>query len=76
MLTIKAKDDFFVMRTKKKHWRGDTVFFMRDKRGAITAIWADPNVEVGSFGSAKERRALLRRHLKARAAAARRKARL
>jgi hypothetical protein len=68
MVTIKAAHDFFVLTTSKTR---ATVFFMRDVRGGITAIWAAPDVQVDSFGSAKERRALFARRLrKTRSAAA------
>jgi hypothetical protein len=64
MVTIRRTDDIFVMRANKSG-RQNTVFFMRGKGGAITVVWADPNVHVGSFGSAKQRRAFYARQLKA-----------
>lgn len=68
MVTIKGSHDFFVLTTSKTRGLHARIFFMRDVRGGITAIWADPEVEVNSFGSAKERRALFARLLRVRKA--------
>ena len=56
MLAIKPKDDIFVVRRKRRPLI-DSIFFNRVANGAINVIWQDPNVEVISLGSAKERRA-------------------
>jgi hypothetical protein len=53
---IKAKDDFYVLQRKKSPLN-DKVFFMRDADGGITVIWSGDDLEVKSFGSAKERHA-------------------
>lgn len=64
MVTIKRKDDFFVVGRKGHRFR-DNVYFMRYPNGDLAATWDNLNVEVTSYGSAKERRALYARHRKA-----------
>jgi hypothetical protein len=56
MVKIKRKDDFYVLRTK--NLPHDQVFFMRDPDGSTNVVWSSDDLEVKSFGSAKERRAL------------------
>ena len=51
---IKAMDDFYVLQRKKSPLN-DMIFFMRDADGGITVIWSGNDMEVKSFGSAKER---------------------
>ena len=51
---IKATDDFYILQRKKSP-PNDNVFFMRDADGGITVIWSSDDLEVKSFGSAKER---------------------
>jgi len=49
---IRGSEDFYVKAAGEP-----LVFFVRGDRGAITAVWAERNVEILSMGSAKQRRA-------------------
>ena len=61
MVAIKRSDDLFVVERT-----GCKVFFARKPDGQIVVVWKDPQVEVTSMGSAKERRARYARETAAR----------
>jgi len=64
MTKIKAKDDFCVLR-RKNGLKDDTIFFMREPDGGTIVICSgDDDLEISSFGSAKERREAFARDLK------------
>jgi hypothetical protein len=63
MTKIKARDDFCVLRRKKSPQV--EIFFMREPDGGTIVVWSgDDDLEVTSFGSAKERREAFARDLK------------
>jgi hypothetical protein len=61
MVTIKPRDDFVILQFKKPDQK---LFFMRERDGSSTVIWSGDDVEVESFGSTAERRALHAKHFK------------